>query len=110
MNKKYIVHLSDEERQHLNDIIKRGKTAAHRIRHAHIVLKTDADGPAWTDEAIAKALCVHVTWGLQRNEQQKGVDWHFTTNDARIRLKRLYPVIQTWLNTGEKTMNLGYLR
>jgi hypothetical protein len=30
-------------------------------------------------------------WHSRRNEQQKSVDWQFTTADARIRLKRLYP-------------------
>jgi hypothetical protein len=33
-------------------------------------------------------------WDQQRNERQKGVDWRFTTADARIKLKRLYPQIQ----------------
>ena len=33
-------------------------------------------------------------WTMQRNEKQKGVDWQFTTADARIKLKRLYPLIQ----------------
>ena len=33
-------------------------------------------------------------WGQKRNERQKGVDWQFTTDDARIKLKRLYPRIQ----------------
>jgi hypothetical protein len=33
-------------------------------------------------------------WDQQRNERQKGVDWRFTTTDARIKLKRLYPQIQ----------------
>jgi hypothetical protein len=32
-------------------------------------------------------------WHTQRNHLQKGVDWQFTTADARIKLKRLYPVI-----------------
>lgn len=34
-------------------------------------------------------------WNINRNELQKGVDWQFTTDDARIKLKRLYPQIQT---------------
>jgi len=34
-------------------------------------------------------------WEKERNGAQKGVDWRFTTDDARIRLKRLYPRIQT---------------
>jgi hypothetical protein len=33
------------------------------------------------------------SWNCQRNHSQTGVDWHFTTDDARIKLKRLYPVI-----------------
>jgi hypothetical protein len=32
-------------------------------------------------------------WHTQRNINQKGVDWHFTSDDARVRLKRLYPEI-----------------
>jgi hypothetical protein len=32
-------------------------------------------------------------WNKDRNANQKGVDWQFTTSDARIKLKRLYPVI-----------------
>ena len=34
-----------------------------------------------------------VAWNANRNHQQIGVDWQFTTNDARIKLKRLYPKI-----------------
>ena len=32
-------------------------------------------------------------WCTERNERKSAVDWQFTTNDARIKLKRLYPVI-----------------
>lgn len=33
-------------------------------------------------------------WYQNRNEKQKKVDWQFTTKDARIKLKSLYPSIQ----------------
>jgi hypothetical protein len=33
-------------------------------------------------------------WDKRRNASQKGVDWQFSTHDARIKLKRLYPQIQ----------------
>lgn len=33
-------------------------------------------------------------WEQNRNNIQKGVDWQFTTDDARIKLKRLYPQIK----------------
>ena len=31
------------------------------------------------------------TWEKNRNNMSKMLDWQFTTDDARIRLKRLYP-------------------
>lgn len=34
-------------------------------------------------------------WANHRNKEQKGVNWRFKTNDARIKLKRLYPTILT---------------
>jgi len=33
-------------------------------------------------------------WEATRTSTGRGVDWRFTTDDARIKLKRLYPVIQ----------------
>ena len=34
------------------------------------------------------------SWSLKRNSLQKGVDWQFTTKDARTKLKHLYPIIK----------------
>jgi len=34
-------------------------------------------------------------WQQKRNVASKTIDWQFTTAEARIKLKRLYPVIQT---------------
>jgi hypothetical protein len=33
-------------------------------------------------------------WKEERNERQKGVNWQFTTADARIKLRKLYPAVQ----------------
>jgi len=30
-------------------------------------------------------------WQEARNASNKGVDWQFTADDARVKLKRLYP-------------------
>jgi hypothetical protein len=30
-------------------------------------------------------------WEQQRNEEQTSIDWQFTTADARIKLRKLYP-------------------
>lgn len=32
-------------------------------------------------------------WQAQRNSNQAKIDWRFTANDARIKLKRLYPIV-----------------
>ena len=32
-------------------------------------------------------------WYVDRNKKQRGIDWQFTTEDARVKLKRLYPII-----------------
>jgi hypothetical protein len=34
-------------------------------------------------------------WEEERNERQVGVKWRFTTADARIKLRHLYPAVQT---------------
>lgn len=34
-------------------------------------------------------------WEQERNGRQKGVDWRFTTKNARIKLKQLYPQIES---------------
>ena len=34
-------------------------------------------------------------WVKQRNAKDTWIDWRFTTEDARIKLQRLYPSIQT---------------
>jgi len=33
-------------------------------------------------------------WAADRNARQVGVDWHFTTADARVRLRHLYPKVR----------------
>lgn len=37
--------------------------------------------------------CETETWASQRNNKQTTVNWHFATDDARIKLNRLYPSI-----------------
>lgn len=56
MKKKYIVRLSDQERQNCTQVVKKLKGTSQKVRRAQILLKTDADGPAWTDAKIADAF------------------------------------------------------
>lgn len=59
MKKKYLVTLNDEERAELSQIVKRNEGSPSRVRRARILLKSDANGPAWTDAKIAEAFDRH---------------------------------------------------
>ena len=56
MKKKYIVRLSDAERVACQEIIKNLKGSSPKFRRVQILLKADADGPAWSDTKIAEAF------------------------------------------------------
>ena len=58
MNKKYVVSLTEEERQGLETLVSQGKAAARKISRAWILLKADAAGPAWSDEQIRTTFAV----------------------------------------------------
>ena len=56
MQKKYIVRLSDQEREELNQVVKKLSGTGQKVKRAQILLKADTDGPAWTDARIADAF------------------------------------------------------
>jgi homeodomain-containing protein len=56
MNKKYIIRLTDEERNVCQAIVKKLKGSSEKVRRAQILLKADADGPVWPDVRIAEAF------------------------------------------------------
>ena len=56
MRKKYVVRLTDAEREILTGLLKRQRVAAQKMRRARILLKADAEGPNWTDARIAEAF------------------------------------------------------
>jgi hypothetical protein len=56
MYKKYVVRLSDEERQVCRDVIKKLKGSSQKVRRAQILLQADVEGPNWTDARIAAAF------------------------------------------------------
>jgi hypothetical protein len=55
MNKKYVVRLSDQERATCQEVINKLQGASQKARRAWILLKADANGPAWPDSKIAEA-------------------------------------------------------
>lgn len=61
--KKYIVTLTEEERNSLEQLVRKGKNPAYKVNHARILLLADdnfSEG-GWKDEKISQALNISVS-------------------------------------------------
>jgi len=56
MQKKYIVRLTEAERQALEQVVKKLSGGSQKVRRAQVLLKADADGPGWPDGRISEAF------------------------------------------------------
>lgn len=94
MQKKYIVRLTQQERDHLYETVKKLKGSSQKVRRAQILLKADADGPCWTDLQIAEAFCC-------RTKTVENIRKQFVQNGFRQALdgkKREHPPVPKLLN------------
>jgi DNA-directed RNA polymerase sigma subunit (sigma70/sigma32) len=105
MEKKYIVRLSQEERDHLNEVIKKLKGSSQKVRRAQILLKADANGPNWTDAKIAEAFSCRTK--TVENIRQKLVINGF--DQALNGKKREKPPVEKLLN-GEQEAQIIAMR
>ncbi|MCB1764863.1 MAG: helix-turn-helix domain-containing protein, partial [Candidatus Competibacteraceae bacterium] len=69
MAHKYLVDLTEEEREDLLKVIHKGKAAARKVARAHVLLQA-AEGA--TDEAIAQSL--HLGISTVHRTRQRFVD------------------------------------
>ena len=78
---KYIVVLGKSERDHLKQIIKKGKSA-RVISRAYTLLM--ADNKSKTDQEISKLLCIHenTVFNIRKRYVQDGLE-HTLYDDAR---------------------------
>lgn len=81
MQKKYIVRLTDEERNILRSIVKKLKGSSQKVRRAQMLLKADADGPNWPDRKIAEAFSC-------RTKTVENVRQKFVTEGFDVSLNR----------------------
>jgi transposase len=58
---KYVVRLTDEERQTLQQLVVGPRVARDKALRARMLLKADVDGPGWSDGQIADAFEVGVS-------------------------------------------------
>jgi transposase len=56
MQKKYVVRLTDDERDQLRHVVRKLKGTSQKVKRAQILLKADVNGPSWTDRKIAEAF------------------------------------------------------
>jgi hypothetical protein len=77
MQKKYIVRLTEQERATCREVIRKLKGTSEKVRRAQILLKADADGPAWTDAQIAEAFCCRTKTveNIRQRFVELGFEW-----------------------------------
>ena len=71
MHKKYVVRLTDEEREELQLVIKKWKGLGQKVRRTQVLLKADVDGPGWTDEKTGEAYGCRVQVWVSRSGRRK---------------------------------------
>ena len=69
--KKYVVRLDAEERDRLNELIRKGKRSAQLLTKVRILLKADVSdaGAGWSDSRIAAALDTSIAT-IERTRRQ----------------------------------------
>jgi hypothetical protein len=97
MQKKYVVRLTDHERDELRSVVKKLKGTGQKVRRAQILLKADAEGSNWTDERIAEAFSCR-TRTIERLRQRL-VERGF--EETLHRVERAQPPVEKLL-TGEQ--------
>ena len=101
--KKYTVRLDAEERERLEAVVRVGKSAAYRIRHAQVLLAVDESpaGPQCTDAEAARALTVSVRTieSLRKRLVEEGLE------AALERKKQVRPSVEPMFD-GEKEAKL----
>lgn len=98
MQKKYIVRLTDQERNELEQVIKKLKGTSQKVRRAQILLKADADGPNWTDQKIAEAFGCRTK--TVENVRQRLVERGF--EEALNGAKRATPPVEKLLDGNQE--------
>ena len=101
--KKYLVRLEAEERGRLEQLVRVGRAAAYRIRHANILLAVDESeaGPKLKDAQAAEAfgVAVRTIESLRKRLVEEGLD------AALDRKKQVCPSVERMFD-GEKEARL----
>jgi hypothetical protein len=76
--RKWVVRLETEERERLRQLVRVGKAAAYKIRHANVLLAVDEseEGPGLADAQVAETLQISVRSieSLRRRLVEEGLE------------------------------------
>ena len=101
--KKYLVRLEAEERGRLEQLVRGGKAAVFRIRHANLLLAVDESkaGPKLKDAQVAEAfgVAVRTIESLRKRFVEEGLD------AALERRRQVRPSVERMFD-GEKEAKL----
>ncbi len=100
--KKFIVELTDEERQICQEIVRKLKGTSQKVKRANILLKADA---GWTDAKIAEALDCRTK--TVENVRKRFVERGF--EETLERKKRATPPVEKLLD-GEQEAKILAMR
>jgi len=89
--KKFIVELTEEERQICQEVVKKLKGTSQKVKRANILLKADA---GWTDAKIAEALDCRIK--TVENVRKRFVERGF--EETLQRKKRATPPVEKLLD------------
>ena len=103
--KRYIVRLTAQEREVCQQTVRKLNGSSEKVRRAQILLKADADGPAWTDQRVAEAFSCRTK--TVENIRQRCVQEGF--EQALERKRRASPPVPKLLD-GEQESQVIALR
>ena len=103
--KRYIVRLTAQEREVCQQTVRKLNGSSEKVRRAQILLKADADGPAWTDQRVAEACSCRTK--TVENIRQRCVQEGF--EQALERKRRALPPVPKLLD-GEQEAQVIALR
>ena len=90
--KRYVVQLSEGERERLNTLINTGKHPARQLTRARILLKADTSdaGDGWSDSQIAAALDTSIDTVARTRQQlvEEGFEAALRANNDETQTRR----------------------
>jgi transposase len=94
MKKKYIVRLTETERNELTNLVHKGKVAAQKRLHAQVLLKADVSehGEKWRDKQISEAFGIsrRTVERIRERLVEQGLEAALNrTKPCRVKSKRL---------------------